>query len=486
MASPKENRSTGVAHASSAAEVIDFCRARALEIVDFKFIDLPGMLQHFSIPVSELDESIFSGGIGFDGSSIRGFQEIHESDMLLVPDASTAIVDPVLKVPTLSLFCNVRDPITLENYTRDPRFVAQKAEAFLRTTGLAEISYWGPEAEFYVFDDVRYEQTQHSAFYSVDSVEGSWNTGREENPNLGYKPRYKEGYFPVPPSDSLQDFRSEAILRMIRSGVEVEVHHHEVGTAGQCEIDMRFSPLTIMGDRTMLYKYILKNVAREHGKTVTFMPKPLFQDNGSGMHVHQSLWSGGQNLFFHQEGYGQLSAMAMHYIGGLLKHSPALLALCAPTTNSYRRLVPGYEAPINLVYSQRNRSACVRIPMYSTSPKTKRIEYRCPDPSCNPYLALAALLMAGVDGVRKKLDPGHPVDRDIYALEPEEAKGIHQVPGSLDAVLDTLEQDHAFLLEGGVFTKDLITTWIEYKRKREVDPIRLRPHPYEFHLYFDI
>ena len=486
MTKTKWSEGTTVLETASPAEVIEFCRTRGLEIVDLKFTDLPGMWQHFSIPAEELSEEIFSEGIGFDGSSIRGFMEIHESDMLLMPDPASAIVDPCLEVPTLSLVCNVQDPILGTKFTRDPRHVAQKAEEYLLKTGIATVSYWGPEAEFYVFDDIRYGQNQNSGFYQIDSKEGSWNTGRDEQPNLGYKPRYKEGYFPVPPTDSLQDFRSRAIKKMKEAGIDVEVHHHEVATAGQCEIDMRFKSLTRMGDQTQLYKYILKNYARECGKTVTFMPKPLFQDNGSGMHVHQSLWKDDKNLFHDRDGYAQLSQAALYYIGGLLKHSPALLAFCAPTTNSYRRLVPGYEAPINLVYSQRNRSACVRIPMYSKSVKAKRIEYRCPDPSANAYLAFAAMLMAGLDGIKRRIQPDDPVDRNIYHLDPDQAAKVKQVPGSLEEVLNALEQDHAFLLEGNVFTKDLIDTYIAYKRENEVDPVRLRPHPYEFHLYYDI
>jgi glutamine synthetase len=412
--------------------------------------------------------------------------EIHESDMLLMPDPGTAIIDPMLEVPTLSLICNVRDPILGTSFTRDPRHVAQKAEAHLTKTGIATTSYWGPEIEFYIFDDIRYETTPNSSFHRIDSAEGSWNTGREEGPNLGYKPRYKEGYFPVPPADSFQDFRSRAVLKMKQIGIDVEVHHHEVGTAGQAEIDMRFKPMTRMGDQMQMYKYILRNYARQCGKTITFMPKPLFMDNGSGMHVHQSLWKNDTPLFFDKKGYALLSQTALYYIGGLLKHSPALLAFCAPTTNSYRRLVPGYEAPINLVHSQRNRSAACRIPMYTTNPKAKRIEYRCPDPSANAYLCLAAMLMAGLDGIKNRIQPGDPVDRDIYHLDPAAAAKVKQVPGSLEEVLNALERDHDFLLEGNVFTKDLIETWIAYKREKEVDPIRLRPHPYEFHLYYDI
>ena len=468
------------------AEVLDLVREKKLDIVDLKFTDLPGTLQHFSIPAGELDESIFRDGIGFDGSSIRGFQAIHESDMLLVPDPTTAHVDAICKVPTLSLVCDVRDPLTREKYWRDPRYIAQKAEAHLLSTGLADTAYFGPEAEFFIFDNVRFDQNQHSGYYFIDSEEGIWNSGKEGQTNLGYRPRYKEGYFPTAPTDSLQDLRSEAVLKMIQAGIDIEVHHHEVATAGQGEIDMRFQSLTRMADQVLLYKYILKNVARAHNKTVTFMPKPLFGDNGSGMHVHISLWKGGNNLFFDPEGYAQLSITGMHFIGGLLAHSPALLAFCAPTTNSYRRLVPGYEAPVNLVYSQRNRSAAVRIPVYSLSPRTKRVEFRPPDPSCNPYLAFPALLMAGLDGIKKEMDPGFPMDVDIYELEPEKAKKIKTVPGSLEETLKALEEDQEFLLQGGVFTTDLIETWIKYKREKELDPVRLRPHPYEFYLYFDV
>ncbi|MBI2918861.1 MAG: type I glutamate--ammonia ligase [Chloroflexi bacterium] len=469
----------------SPEEVIALCNEKGIDIVDLKFVDLPGTWQHFSIPAQTLEKDMFEDGLGFDGSSIRGFQEIHESDMLLMPDPTTAFVDPILKVPTLSIICNVRDPMTGKPYSRDPRYVAQKAEAYLKKSGLAETSYWGPELEFFVFDSVRFDQNTFSGYYFVDSAEGSWNSGNGDGHNLGYKPRPKEGYFPVPPTDSLQDFRSQVIMRMIQAGINVEVHHHEVATAGQGEIDMRFDSLTRMADNALLYKYILKNTAIEQGKTVTFMPKPLFGDNGTGMHVHQSLWKNGTNLFYDAEGYGQVSELALHYIAGLIHHSPALLGLCAPTTNSYRRLVPGYEAPVNLAYSQRNRSACVRIPMYSKSPKTKRLEYRCPDATCNPYLAFAAMLMAGLDGVRRKLDPGQPLDKDIFTLPREEAAKVPQVPGSLDESLRALENDHDFLLEGGVFTEDVIETWLDYKRKRELDPVRLRPHPYEFYLYFD-
>jgi glutamine synthetase len=464
----------------------DLIKSARLVMVDLKFVDLPGTWQHFSIPVEEFSDDLFSEGIGFDGSSIRGFQQIHESDMLLVADPSTAIVDPACTVPTLSLVCNVLDPLTRQPYTRDPRHVAQKAERYLTKSGIADISYWGPEAEFFIFDSIRFDAGAQFAYHFVDSDEGIWNSGADKGtPNLGHRPRWKEGYFPVPPADTLQDLRSEIVLKMIASGIEVEVHHHEVATGGQNEIDMRFGSLTQMADRLLLYKYIIKNVARAHGKTATFMPKPLFGDNGSGMHCHQSLWKGDENLFFDAKGYALISQTAKWYIGGLLAHSPALLGLCAPTTNSYRRLVPGFEAPVNLIYSQRNRSAGVRIPVYSTSPKSKRIEYRCPDASCNPYLAFAAMLMAGLDGIRKRIDPGQPLDKDLYELEPSEAAAIKQVPGTLPETLDALEADHAFLLEGDVFTPDLIETWLDYKRTKEVDVMRLRPHPYEFYLYYD-
>jgi glutamine synthetase len=457
-----------------------------VKIVDLRFVDLPGVWQHFSLPVRDLADDLFVDGIGFDGSSIRGYQQIQESDMLLKADPETAYVDPMLQTPTLSLICNVFDPITGEAYTRDPRHIAQKAEAYLKSSGIADISYWGPEAEFYIFDDVRYDQSAQAGYYFIDSAEAIWNSGREERPNLGYKLRHKEGYFPVPPADTLQDIRSEMVLQLEQVGVPIEVHHHEVGTAGQGEIDMRFGTLVTMGDSLMYYKYIIKNVARKHGKSATFMPKPIFGDNGSGMHVHQSLWKGQTNLFWDEKGYAGISETARYYIGGLLRHAPALLAICAPTTNSYRRLVPGYEAPVNLVYSQRNRSAAVRIPVYSKSPKSKRIEFRCPDPSTNPYLCFAALLMAGLDGVQNKIDPGEPIDKDLYDLEPEEAVRVKNTPGSLAEVLDALEDDHAWLLKGDVFTPDVIETWISYKREKELAAVNLRPVPYEFFLYYDI
>ena len=471
---------------TTSAQAHDLIRSAELVMVDLKFVDLPGTWQHFSIPAEQFTDELFSEGIGFDGSSIRGFQHIHESDMLLIADASTAIVDPACTVPTLSLLCNVVDPLTRQPYTRDPRYVAQKAERYLTDSGIGDISYWGPEAEFFIFDSIRFDAGAQFAYHFVDSEEGIWNSGADTaTPNLGHRPRWKEGYFPVPPADTLQDLRSEIVLKMIAAGIDVEVHHHEVATGGQNEIDMRFGPLTQMADSLMLYKYIIKNVARAHGKTATFMPKPLFGDNGSGMHCHQSIWKNGENLFFDAKGYALISQAAKWYIGGLLAHSPALLALCAPTTNSYRRLVPGFEAPVNLIYSQRNRSAGVRIPVYSKSPKSKRIEYRCPDASCNPYLAFAAMLMAGLDGIRNRIDPGQPLDKDLYDLEPEDAAAIKQVPGSLGETLDSLESDHDFLLAGDVFTPDLIETWIDYKRTKEVDAMRLRPHPYEFYLYYD-
>jgi glutamine synthetase len=467
-------------------EALKLAAEQKCEFVDLKFMDLPGLWQHFTVPVDELTVESFVEGFGFDGSSIRGFKNIHESDMLLLPDATTAVIDPFYKAPTLSLICNVFDPVTKKNYERDPRHIAQKAEAFLKNAAIADQSFWGPEAEFFILDDVRFDQNQYSGYYYVDSAEGFWNAGRDEKPNLGYKPRYKEGYFPVPPTDTFQDMRSEMVQIMTQCGIAVECHHHEVATAGQAEIDMRFAPLTQMADQLLMFKYIVKNVARKYGKTATFMPKPIFQDNGSGMHVHQSLWKDGKPLFYAANGYGQISKLALHYIGGLLKHGPALAAFCSPTTNSFKRLVPGYEAPVYLAYSQRNRSAAVRIPMYSTNPKTKRIEYRPPDPSCNPYLAFAAMLLAGIDGIKNKIDPGEPLDKDIYELSPEAIGNIPALPASLGEALKALEADHEFLLRGGVFTEDLIQTWIAYKRQREVDAIRLRPHPYEFVLYFDL
>jgi glutamine synthetase len=467
-----------------------FIKANDIKIVDLKFVDLPGLWQHFSMPIGEWDgiedpnNAIWHEGLGFDGSSIRGFQKIQESDMVLIPDPGTAQLDPFTEVPTLSIVCDVHDPIQKLRYSRDPRSIAQKAEAYLRSTGIADTAYFGPEAEFFVFDDVRFSQTMHSAGYYVDSVEGEWNNDDTRGPNLGYRPRVKEGYFPVPPHDKLQDLRSEMVLTMIQCGIPIEVHHHEVATAGQNEIDMRFDKLTTMADKVLMYKYIVKNVARRHGKVATFMPKPLFGDNGSGMHCHQSLWKNGTNLFYDANGYAKISQLCKYYIGGLLTHARALMAFCAPTTNSYKRLVPGYEAPVNLVYSARNRSAACRIPMISENPKAKRIEFRPPDPTANPYLAFAAMLMAGLDGIRKEMDPGQPLDQNTYQLDAAIANELPTVPGSLDEALRALKDDNAFLLEGGVFTQDVLDAWFELKEEA-VDAIRLRPHPYEFYLYFD-
>jgi len=466
-------------------EVLEFAKANGAKMVDLKFIDLPGLWQHFSVPMSEVSESSLEDGYGFDGSSIRGWQAINLSDMLVIPDSNTATMDPFTEIPTLTMICDVLDPITRERYSRDPRYIAQKAEAFLMQTGLADTSYFGPELEFFVFDDIRYDFHENCGYYFIDSIEGRWNSGREEKPNLGYKPRFKEGYFPVSPTDTLQDLRTEMVLTLEKVGIIVEAQHHEVATAGQCEIDMRFSPLTQMADKVMWYKYIIKNVARRHNKTATFMPKPIFGDNGTGMHVHQSLWKNGQPLFPGND-YAGLSKSALYYIGGILHHAAALCALVAPTTNSYKRLVPGFEAPVNLAYSSRNRSASVRIPMYFTNPKAKRIEVRFPDGSCNPYLAFAAMLMAGLDGIENKIDPGDPLDKDIYELGPEELKDVPSVPGSLEDALLALERDHDFLMKGDVFTKDTLDTWLYFKRHREIDEVRLRPHPYEFALYYDV
>ena len=465
-------------------DALQFAKDQGAQVVDLRFTDLPGLTQHFSVPIGELTEDSFEDGFGFDGSSIRGFQQIQESDMLLIPDPNTVVMDPFRDAPTMNIFCFVKDPITGESYTRDPRYIAKKAEDQLRASGIADVSYWGPEAEFYIFDEARFDQNQHEGYYHLDSTEGVWGSG--EPGARGYRPRYKEGYFPVPPMDQYQDLRTEMMLVMNKMGIQIEVQHHEVGTAGQAEIDMRYGELLETADRVMNYKYVVKNVAWRAGKTATFMPKPIFMDNGSGMHTHQSLWKNGEPLFWDETGYAQLSDMGRYYIGGLLAHASSLLAFTNPTTNSYRRLVPGYEAPINLVYSQRNRSAACRIPMYAKTPAAKRVEFRTPDPSCNPYLAFAACLQAGLDGVRNKIEPPDPVDKDIYDMPPEEKAGIAAVPGSLDEVLDALEADHDFLLEGGVFTEDVIETWIAYKRVHEVDQIRLRPHPHEFALYFDL
>lgn len=466
-------------------EVLTLAADRGAKVLDLRFMDFPGLWQHLTVPISELTEDLFTEGHGFDGSSIRGWQAINASDMLIIPDAVSARIDPFMQAPTLVMICDIVDPITRENYSRDPRNIAKKAESYLKSIGVADTAYFGPEAEFFIFDDIRYDNTENSAYYYIDSVEGQWNTGRVEGPNLGYKPRYKEGYFPVPPMDSMHDIRTEMVLLMEELGLAVETHHHEVATAGQAEIDMRFDSLVSMADKLLWYKYIIKNVARRQNKTVTFMPKPLFNDNGSGMHTHQSLWKDGKPLFA-GDGYAGVSQMCLHYIGGILKHAPALCAFVAPTTNSYKRLVPGFEAPVNLAYSSRNRSAAVRIPMYSPSPKAKRIEVRFPDPSCNPYLAFAAMLMAGLDGIENRIDPGEPLDKDIYALTPAELSKVPSVPGSLEGALHALESDHEFLLKGDVFTLDVVETWIDYKRSKEVDGVRLRPHPYEFKLYFDI
>jgi glutamine synthetase len=465
-------------------EVMEFAKKNRVQVVDLKFVDLLGTWQHFSIPVEEMNEGLFKDGSGFDGSSIRGWKAIHNSDMLAVPDPATATLDPFAAAPTLSMVCTVMDPITREAYDRDPRNIAQKAERYLKSTKIGDISYWGPEAEFFIFDQARYDQDSHSGYYFIDSEEGVWNAGKD-GANLGNKIRHKEGYFPVAPIDTQQDIRSEMILEMQKAGIPVEKHHHEVATAGQAEIDLRFDSLVSMADKMMMYKYIVKNVARRHGKTVTFMPKPIFGDNGSGMHTHQSIWKEGKPLFAGKE-YAGISSLCLHYIGGILKHAPALAAFTNPTTNSYKRLTPGFEAPVLLAYSSRNRSAGIRIPMYSPSPKAKRIEVRFPDPACNPYLAFAAMLMAGLDGIENKTDPGEPMDKDLYDLEPKEAARIPTMPGSLDEALRNLEKDHQFLLKGGVFTEDLVETWIAYKRGREVDPLRLRPHPYEYFMYYDV
>jgi glutamine synthetase len=466
------------------ADAVKYKEKNGAKIVDFRFLDFPGIWQHISVPAHRLTEEAFEDGFGFDGSSIRGFQPINASDMLMMPDPATAQMDPFLETPTLAVICNIVDPITRQPYSRDPRQIALKAERYLKQTGVADTVFFGPEAEFFVFDDIRYDQTANAGYYHIDSIEGRWNSGREEFPNLGYKPGYKGGYFPVPPTDSLQDLRSEMVLRMEELGIEIEAQHHEVATAGQCEIDMRFATLTRMADQLMWYKYVVKNVARKHNKTATFMPKPLFGDNGSGMHCHQSLWKDGRPLFA-GDGYAGMSETALFYIGGILKHAKSICALTNPGTNSYRRLVPGFEAPVNLAYSSRNRSAAVRIPMYSPSPKAKRLEFRTPDPSCNPYLAFSAMMLAGLDGIEKRIHPGEPLDKDIYSLSPEELKEVPSVPGSLDEALTALRNDHAYLLKGDVFTPDVIDTWIEMKWDAEINPMRLRPSPYEFALYFD-
>jgi glutamine synthetase len=466
-------------------QVVEFAKENGALMVDYKFMDFVGTWQHVSVPITEFDEDTFEEGQGFDGSSIRGWQPIHASDMILLPDATSAKMDPFIAVPTLSLICDIFDPITKEDYTRDPRNIAKKAEMYLKSTGLGDTAYFGPEAEFFIFDDVRYDSGPNQSFYAVDSSEGAWNTGREEFPNLGYKPRFKEGYFPCSPVDSQNELRNEMVQELQKVGIRVECQHHEVATGGQAEIDMRFSPLVDMADQLQWFKYVIKNVAYRNNKTVTFMPKPLFGDNGSGMHCHVSIWKDGTNLFAGDK-YGGLSQMALWYIGGIIKHAKALCAITNPTTNSYKRLVPGFEAPVNIAYSSRNRSAAIRIPMMSTNPKAKRVEYRTPDPSCNGYLAFAALLMAGLDGIENKIDPGQPLDKDIYGLSPEELKSIPSAPGSLEEALNCLKEDHEFLLKGDVFTPDVIKKWIEYKMDAEVNPIRMRPTPLEYALYYDI
>lgn len=466
-------------------QVLEMGKKEGAKVLDLRFLDFPGVWQHFTFPISELDESRFEDGFGFDGSSIRGWQPIHTSDMLVVPDPTTAKMDPFYKEPTLVLIGNIVDPVTHESYSRDPRYIAQKAEAYLKSSGIGDTAHFGPEPEFFIFDDVRFESGRNRAFYEVDSEEGIWNSGRDECPNLGYKPRHTEGYFPVPPMDKFQDLRTEMLLTLESLGIEIECQHHEVATGGQAEIDMRFKPLLQMGDQLMWFKYVLKNVAYKHNHTVTFMPKPLFEDNGTGMHTHISIWKEGKPVFAGDK-YAGISQEALYAIGGILGHCKALCAFTNPTTNSYKRLVPGFEAPVNLAYSSRNRSAAVRIPMYSPSPKAKRIEFRTPDPSCNGYLAFSAMLMAVIDGIENKMDPGEPLDKNIYNLPPEELADIDSAPGSLEEALSALNDDQEFLLKGDVFTKDVIDMWIEYKTKNEVNEVNLRPHPHEFFLYFDI
>jgi len=467
------------------SEAIELGKSKGAKMVDLRFTDLPGVWQHTTVPFHRLEEASFEDGFGFDGSSIRGYQPINASDMLIIPDAGSAQMDPFTEAPTLTLICDISDPITREPYARDPRYIARKAEAYLKQTGIGDTAYFGPEAEFFVFDDVRYDLANQGGFFEVDSIEGIWNSGRDEGPNLGHKVKHKGGYFPVAPVDTLVDWRNTTCELLEQVGIEVEVHHHEVATAGQCEIDMKFDKLTDMADQLLWFKYVVKQSARAAGKTATFMPKPLYADNGSGMHCHQSIWKEGEPLFAGDR-YAGLSEMALHYIGGLLEHAPAICALTNPTYNSYRRLVPGYEAPVNLAYSSRNRSASIRIPMYSSSPKAKRLECRFPDSSGNPYLTFAAMLMAGLDGIQRKLDPGDPLDKDLYSLSPEELAGVATVPGSLDGALTALENDYEFLLQGDVFTKDIITEWVGFKREHEVEPMRLRPTPLEFMLYYDI
>ncbi len=465
-------------------DFFDYAKKHNAEMVDLKFCDLLGTWQHCSYPIDTWDEGTFEEGLGFDGSSIRGWQGIHMSDMLAMPDPDTTVIDPFFREPTVSIIANIVDPVTKEDYTRDPRHVARKGIAYLNEIGIADTCYIGPEPEFFIFDEVRYEQNQHTGMYQIDSVEGAWNTARFEEPNLGYKPSFKGGYFPVSPTDTYHDLRGEMVAELKKVGIVIEAHHHEVATAGQAEIDMKFDDLLKMADQFMWYKYIIKNVAKRAGKTVTFMPKPVFEDNGSGMHTHISLWKGGKPLFA-GDGYAGLSDMGIHATGGILKHAPALLAFAAPTTNSYRRLVPGFEAPVNLVMSARNRSAAVRIPMYSQSPKAKRIEFRCPDPTANGYLAWTAIMMAAIDGIQNKIDPGKPLDQDIYDMSKAELEGYDHTPANLEEAINALEADHKFLTAGGVFTDDLIQTWIDWKREEELSPMALRPHPHEFNLYYD-
>jgi glutamine synthetase len=466
-------------------KILKYIKDKGIQFVDMKFMDFPGQWQHFTVPTTHFDKDSFENGYGFDGSSLRGWKAINESDMLIIPDPETLFLDPFIEAPTISLICDVYEPSTKEKYSRCPRNIAQKAEAYLKSIGLADTVYYGPEAEFFVFDDVRFDSQPNGSFYVVDSIEGRWNSGREEGPNLGYKPRFKEGYFPVPPTDSLMDLRNEMVMNLINCGIDVEAQHHEVASGGQCEIDLRFQPMIKAADQLLMFKYIVKNTARKNNKTVTYMPKPIFGDNGSGMHVHVSLWKKGKPLFA-GNGYAGLSEDALYFIGGLLKHAPSLLAFTNPTTNSYKRLVPGYEAPVNLAYSQRNRSAAIRIPMYSNSPKSKRVEFRCPDPSCNPYLAFSAILMAGLDGILNRIDPGDPLDKDIYDMKPEELVNVPSTPGSLNEALKALAADHEYLLKGDVFTEDVIETWIKYKFEKEIKPMALQPHPYEFALYYDV
>jgi len=471
--------------AKTAADVLSWIERDNIELIDLKFIDMPGIWQHLTLHRSQIDESSFTDGVAFDGSSIRGWKSINESDMTMVLDPTTAWIDPFMEIPTLSVICSIKEPRTGQPYDRCPRVIAQKAVDYLKSTGLGDTAFFGPEAEFFIFEDVRFEQAENRGYYYLDSIEGRWNSGKEEpGGNKAYKPGYKQGYFPVAPTDTSQDLRSEMLLVMAKCGVPIEKHHHEVATGGQCELGFQFGTLVEAADNLMIYKYVIKNVGSKHGKTITFMPKPLFNDNGSGMHTHQSIWKDGQPLFW-GDGYANLSKMALHYIGGLLKHAPALLAFTNPSTNSYKRLVPGFEAPVNLAYSQGNRSASIRIPLSGPNPKAKRLEFRCPDATCNPYLAFAAMLCAGIDGIKNEIDPGESLDVDIYDLSPEELSKIPSTPGSLEGALEALEKDHEFLTTGGVFTDDLIQTWIEYKLDNEVNPMRLRPHPYEFALYYD-